>query len=83
MQQLAAIYLDETGVKPTVTENEHRAETNERYSGRFVRIATLVDHATAEIASKSGYHTAPRSNSALGPAVRYLLEPKRRRSKTP
>jgi hypothetical protein len=83
MQRLAGIYADETGEKPSVTENEHRAETNERYSGRFVRIATLVDSATAEISSKSGYHTAPRSNSALGPALRYLLEAKRRRSKTP
>jgi hypothetical protein len=82
MQDLAAIYADETGEKPTVTENEHRAETNERYSGRFVRIATLVDRATAEIASET-YGTAPRSNSALGSALRYLLEPKRRRSKTP
>ena len=84
MRELAAIYADETGEKPTVTENEHRTETNERYSGRFVRIATLVDRATAEIASKRyGYGTAPRSNSALGSALRYLLEPKRRRSKTP
>jgi hypothetical protein len=75
MEGLAAIYADETGKKPRVTENEHRAESKERYIGRFVRIATLVDRATAEIAGLS-----PRPNSALGPALRRLLEP---RSKTP
>jgi hypothetical protein len=82
MQELAAIYADETGEKPTVTENEHRAAKNERYSGRFVHIATLVDRATAEITPKT-YGTAPRPNSALGSALRYQLERKRRRSKTP
>jgi hypothetical protein len=80
MSQLAKMYKDETGEDATVTENEHGAGSGERYSGRFVRLAALVDQATAEI---SGLE--PRPNSALGPALRRLLEPrsKRRRSKTP
>ena len=67
MIELGVLYEDVTGKKPTVTENEHRAEAGERYSGAFVRLATLVD---GEIARMFGVE--PRPNSALGPALRRL-----------
>jgi hypothetical protein len=46
--QLAAIYKAATGKEATVTENEHQAEQGERYSGPFIRIATLIDQTTAD-----------------------------------
>jgi len=42
MLNLAGIYADATGKQATVTENEHRAEAGERYSGAFVRVAAIV-----------------------------------------
>ena len=80
MRQLAAIYKDATGKKPTITENEHRAGVCERYSGQFMRVATLIDQATAGFCN-----TKARPKSALGPALRRLIEaqPKRRRNETP
>ena len=78
MLRLAAIYEDATGKEPTVTENEHRAEADERYDGAFIRVATLVDRATAYFCK-----TEARPNSALGPALRRLLESRQlQRSKT-
>ena len=68
MMELGVLYEDVTGKKPTVTENEHCAEAGERYSGAFVRLATLVDGAIAELCG-----VKPRPNSALGPALRRLL----------
>ena len=68
MMELGVLYEDVTGKKPTVTENDHRAEAGERYSGAFVRLATLVDGAIAELCG-----VKPRPNSALGPALRRLL----------
>ena len=67
MMELGVLYEDVTGKKPTVTENEHCAEAGERYSGAFVRLATLVDGAFAELCG-----VKPRPNSALGPALRRL-----------
>ena len=72
MLKLAAIYEEATGKEATVTENEHRARAGERYSGAFVRVATIVDHETASRISFTGVR--PRPNSALGPALRRLLE---------
>jgi hypothetical protein len=71
MRSLAAIYQDATGKKPTITENEHRAEAGERYSGQFIRLAALLDRTTANYCG-----TTARPNSALGPALRRLLEPR-------
>ena len=78
MLSLADIYEDATGKKPTVTENEHRAGVGERYSGQFIRVATLLDQARADYCN-----TKARPNSALGPALRRLLKSRQdQRSKT-
>jgi hypothetical protein len=79
MLNLADIYAEATGKQATVTENEHRAEAAERYSGAFVRVATVVDRATAESVG-----IEPRLNGALGPALRRLTKPRGKpgRSKT-
>jgi hypothetical protein len=45
--ELANIFEETTGKKPSVTENEHRTRFGERYSGAFVRIATVIDRSTA------------------------------------
>jgi hypothetical protein len=67
MSNVMSLYRQKTGKRPTVTENEHRAEVGERYSGLFVPIATIVDRAAA---SYTG--TRPLSNSALGARLRRL-----------
>lgn len=72
MLNLAGIYADATGKQATVTENEHRAEAGERYSGAFVRVATIVDRAAA-----ASVGIEPRPNRALGPALRRLTKPRR------
>ena len=78
MLSLADIYEHATGKEPTVTENEHRAGVGERYSGQFIRMATLLDQATAGFCN-----TEAHPNSALGPALRRLLKSRQlRRSKT-
>jgi hypothetical protein len=81
MSDLARIFEETTGGKATVTENEHRAAAGERYSGQFVSIAAIVDRETAALRLTN---VKPRSNGALGPALRRLIEPRsvRRRSKT-
>lgn len=80
MLSLADVYEDATGKQPTITENEHRAGVGERYSGQFMRVATLIDQATAGFCNAEA-----RPNSALGPALRRLLKSRQnlRRSKTP
>jgi hypothetical protein len=70
MLEVATIYQEATGKRATVTESEHGAKTGKRYSGTFVDIATIIDEATADSA-----FTEPRLNSALGPALRRLIEP--------
>jgi hypothetical protein len=74
MLNLAGIYADATGKQATVTENHYPGE---RYSGAFVRVATIVDFATA-----ASFGIEPRPNSALGPALRRLTEPRRKRERT-
>jgi hypothetical protein len=69
MLDIAGIYEEATGKPATVTENEHRAAAGERYSGAFVRVATIVDSETA-----AGLGIEPRRNSAIGPALQRLLK---------
>jgi hypothetical protein len=82
MLNLAAAYEEATGKRATVTENEHRAGAGERYSGRFVRVAAIVDRETASAVGFTGVR--PRPNSALGPALQRVLKSRRtrKRSKT-
>ncbi len=88
MLQLAAIYEAATGKEATVTENEHRAEQGERYSGPFIRIASLIDHTTADYCKTEAHPNSAlgpeaHPNSALGPALRRLLKSRKNpRSKT-
>jgi hypothetical protein len=81
MSDLAKAYQEATGNKATVTENEHRAAAGKRYSGQFVRAAAILDRETAALCITN---VKPRTNGALGPALRRLVEPRpvRRRSKT-
>jgi hypothetical protein len=72
MLDLAGIYEEATGKQATVTEGEHRAAAGERYSGAFVRVATIVDFETANGMSFMGLK--PRSNSAIGPALQRVLK---------
>lgn len=67
MLEVATIYQEATGKRATVTESNYGGK---RYSGTFVDIATIIDEATAASA-----FTQPRLNSALGPALRRLIEP--------
>jgi hypothetical protein len=71
MLSLAEAYEEATGEKATVTENEHRAAAGERYSGAFVRAATIIDRETAAVAFPP---VRPRPNRQLGPALRRLLK---------
>jgi hypothetical protein len=70
MGKVARIYEEATGTKATVTENQY-AE-GDRYSGQFVRVATIIDRATAAM-----IRIKPRHNTALGPALRRLVEPRK------
>ena len=72
MLDLAKAYEEATGKKATVTESEHRAPTGERYSGQFVRAATIY----RETAALCFGNVRPRLNGALGPALRRLVEPR-------
>ena len=74
MLEVAAIYREATGKRATVTESKY----TKKYTGPFVEIATIIDKATATSAE-----TQPRPNSALGPALRRLIEPRKPTSKTP
>jgi len=67
MLEVATIYQEATGKRATVTVNNYGGK---RYSGTFVDIATIIDEATADSA-----FTQPRPNSALGRALRRLIEP--------
>jgi hypothetical protein len=77
MLKLANLYEEATGKQASVTENEHRAGANERYSGSFLRVAAIVDHETASAMAFIGVR--PRPNSALGPALRRVLASRRTR----
>lgn len=77
MLNLAGIYADAKGKQATVTETEHRAKAGERYSGAFVRVAAIVDRATA-----ASVGIEPRPNSALGPALRRLIKHRRKPGRT-
>jgi hypothetical protein len=72
MLGLAGIYEDATGKPATVTENEYKAVADERYSGTFVRVATIIDFETATGMSFMGLK--PRRNSAIGPALQRVLK---------
>jgi hypothetical protein len=76
MADLADIYEDATGKSATVTEDEHRAEAKERYSGSFVRFASFIDREASSGISFTDARSLP--NSALGPALRRVLKARAR-----
>jgi hypothetical protein len=80
MLDLAEAFEEATGKRARVTNNEHRAAAGERYSGHFVRLATIVEQGMAA----ASFNLKPRPNSALGPALIRLLNDRKPqgRSKT-
>lgn len=77
MLTVADAFEGVTKNQASVTEFPDRLRGDDRYGGRFFCFASIVDRYTAAWAGIDA-----RTNSALGPALRWLLKSRKRPTKS-